>query len=68
MAGAARKENSDAKYTGICNEMDDEDRELPTLLWIENGPKSKCGLCRQEGHNCRRCSTRNVESISRSDT
>ena len=55
MAGAARKENSDAKYTGICNEMDDEDRELPTSLWNENGPKSKCGLCRQEGHNRRRC-------------
>ena len=64
MAGAARKENSDAKYTGICNEMDDEDRELPTLLWTENGPKSKYGLCRQEGHNRRRCSTRNVESTS----
>ena len=34
------------KSTRICNEMDDDDRKLPTSLWIENGPKSKCGLCR----------------------
>ena len=52
------------KSTRIHNEMDDDDRELPTSLWIENGPKSKCGLCRQEGHNRRRCLTRNVESTS----
>ena len=52
------------KSIRICNEMDDDDRELTTSLWIENGPKSKCGLCRQEGHNRRRCLTRNVESIS----
>ena len=38
------------KSTRIRNEMDDEDKELPTSLWIENGPKSKCRLCRQEGH------------------
>ena len=62
------REKGRPKSTRIRNEMDDGDRELPTSLWIENGPKSKCGLCRQEGHNCRRCSTRNVESISRSDT
>nr|POF22435.1 hypothetical protein CFP56_79023 [Quercus suber] len=56
------------KSTRIRNEMDDEDRELRTSLWIENGPKSKCGLCRQEGHNCRRCPTRNVESTSQGCT
>ena len=33
------------KSMRIRNEMDDEDRELPTLSWIENGPKLKCGLC-----------------------
>ena len=55
------------KSTRIRNEMDDEDRELPTSLWIENGPKSKW-LCRQEGHNRRRCPTRNVESTSHSGT
>ena len=48
------------KSTRIRNKMDDEDRELPTSLWIENGPKLKCGLCRQEGHNRRTCPTRNV--------
>ena len=52
------------KSTRIHNEMDDNDRELPTSLWVENGPKSKCGLCHQEGHNHRRCPTRNVESTS----
>ena len=36
------------KSIRIRNEMDDDDRELTTSLWIENGPKSKCGLCRQE--------------------
>ena len=56
------------KSTRICNEMDDKDRELPTSLWIENGPKSKCGLCRQEGHNYHRCLTRNVESTSHGGT
>ena len=50
------------KSIRIRNEMDDDDRELTTSLWIENGPKSKCGLCHQEGHNRRRCLTRNVES------
>ena len=75
MARAARKENNDGnprlihekgrpKSIRICSEMDDDDRELPTSLWIENGPKSKCGLCHQEGHNRRRCLTRNVESTS----
>ena len=49
------------KSTRIHNEMDDDDRELPTSLWIENRPNSKCGLCHQEGHNHRRCPTRNVE-------
>nr|XP_023873083.1 uncharacterized protein LOC111985661 [Quercus suber] len=58
------REKGHPKSTRIRNEMDDEDRELPTSLWIENGPKSKCGLCRQEGHNRRRCPTRNVESTS----
>ena len=56
------------KSTRIRNEMDDEDKELPTSLWIENGPKSKYRLCRQEGHNRRRWSTRNVESTSRGAT
>nr|POE66836.1 hypothetical protein CFP56_61276 [Quercus suber] len=42
--------------TRIRNEMDDEDKELPTSLWIENGPKLKCGLCHQEGYNWRTCS------------
>ena len=27
------------KSTRIHNEMDDDDRELPTSLWIDNGPK-----------------------------
>nr|POE57307.1 hypothetical protein CFP56_35165 [Quercus suber] len=54
--------------TRICNEMDDEGRELPTSLWIENGPKLKCGLCRQEGHNRCTCPTRNVASTSRGAT
>ena len=27
------------KSTRIHNEMDGNDRELPTLLWIDNGPK-----------------------------
>jgi len=31
------------KSMRIRNEMDDKDREFPTSLWIENGPKSKCG-------------------------
>ena len=52
------------KSTRIRNEMDENDRELPTSLWIENGPKSRCGLCRQEGHNHRTCPTRNAESTS----
>ena len=50
--------------TQICNEMDKNEWELPTSLWIENGPKSRCGLCHQEGHNCRTCPTQNVESTS----
>ena len=54
------REKGRPKSTRIRNEMDDEDRELPTLLWIENGPKLKCGLCRQEGYNRRTCPTRNV--------
>ena len=58
------REKGRPKSTRIRNEMDDDDRELPTSLWIGNGPKSKCGLCHQEGHNCRRCPTRNVESTS----
>ena len=58
------REKGRPKSTRIRNEMDDDNRELPTSLWIENGPKSKCGLCHQEGHNCRRCPTRNVESTS----
>ena len=79
MAGSGRKENSDAKpklirekgrlkSTRIHNEMDDKDREFSTSLWIENGSKSKCGLCRQVVHNRRRCLTRNVESTSRGAT
>nr|POE98530.1 hypothetical protein CFP56_44776 [Quercus suber] len=56
------------KSTRILNKMDDEDRELPTSLWIENGPKSKCRLCRQKGRNRRRCPTRNVKSTSRGGT
>nr|POE44659.1 hypothetical protein CFP56_78169 [Quercus suber] len=35
------REKGRPKSTRIRNEMDDEDRELPTSLWIENGPKSK---------------------------
>nr|POE64202.1 hypothetical protein CFP56_74848 [Quercus suber] len=62
------QEKGQPKSTRICNEMDDKDRELPTSLWIENGPKLKCGLCRQEGHNHRRCPTWNVESTSRGGT
>ncbi|KAL0008791.1 hypothetical protein SO802_010293 [Lithocarpus litseifolius] len=62
------REKGRPKSTRICNEMDDEDRELPTSLWIENGPKLKCGLCRQEGHNRRRCPTRNVASTSHGGT
>ena len=58
------REKGRPKSTRIRNEMDDNDRELPTSLWIKNGPKSKCGLCHQEGHNHRRCPTRNVESTS----
>ena len=50
--------------TRICNEMDKNDRELPTSLWIENGLKSRYELCHQEGHNCRTCPTQNVESTS----
>ena len=52
------------KSTRIRNEIDENDRELPTSLWIKNGPKSRCGLCRQEGHNRRTCPTRNAESTS----
>ena len=58
------REKGRPKSTRIHNEMDDDNRELPTSLWIENGPKSKCGLCRQEGHNRCRCPTQNVESTS----
>ena len=32
--------------TGIRTEMD----------WRESQPKPKCGVCHEEGHNCRRCS------------
>nr|POE73185.1 hypothetical protein CFP56_58680 [Quercus suber] len=54
------------KSTRIRNEMDkdDNDRELLSSLWIENGPKSRCGLCRQEGHNHRTYPTQNAESTS----
>ena len=52
------------KSTRIRNEMDENDRELLTSLWIENGPKSRCGLCHQEGHNRRTCPTQNAESTS----
>ena len=31
--------------TGIRTEMD----------WRESKPKPKCGVCHEEGHNCRRC-------------
>ncbi|KAK9987403.1 hypothetical protein SO802_032354 [Lithocarpus litseifolius] len=62
------REKGRPKSTRIRNEMDDEDRELPTSLWIENGPKLKCGLCRQEGHNRCRCPTRNVASTSHGGT
>nr|POE78930.1 hypothetical protein CFP56_46098 [Quercus suber] len=57
------------KSTRIRNEKDedDNDRELPGSLWIENGPKSRCGLCHQEGHNRRTCPTRNAESTSGGD-
>ena len=58
------REKGRPKSTRIRNEMDDDNRELPTSLWIENGPKSKCGLCHQEDHNRRRCPTRNVELTS----
>nr|POE81653.1 putative galacturonosyltransferase 13 [Quercus suber] len=58
------REKGHPKSMRIRNEMDDEDRELPTSLWIENGPKLKCGLCRQGGHNRRRCLTRTVDSTS----
>ncbi|XP_050255097.1 uncharacterized protein LOC126700989 [Quercus robur] len=34
------REEGQLKSTRIRNEMDDEDRELPTSLWIDNGPKS----------------------------
>ena len=34
------------KSTRIYNDMDENDRELLTSLWIENGPKLRCGLCR----------------------
>ena len=61
-------EKGQPKSTRIRNEMDDDDRELPTSLWIKNGPKSKCGLRRQEGHNRSRCLTQNVESTSYSGT
>ena len=54
------REKGRLKSMRICNEMDDEDRELPISLWIENGPKLKCRLCCQEGHNRRTCTTRNV--------
>ena len=40
------REKGQPKSMRIRNEMDDDDSELTTSLWIENGPKSKCGLCR----------------------
>ena len=58
------REKGRPKSTRIRNEMDDDNRELPTSLWIENGPKLKCGLCHQEDHNRRRCPTQNVELTS----
>nr|POF07948.1 putative inactive receptor kinase [Quercus suber] len=58
------RQKGQPKCTRIHNEMDDEDKELPTSLWIKNGPKLKCGLCRQESHNCHRWPTRNVASTS----
>ena len=61
-------EKGQPKSTRIRNEMDDDDREFPTFLLIENGPKSKCGLCHQEGHNRRKCPTRNAESTSHGAT
>ncbi|KAK9998182.1 hypothetical protein SO802_017785 [Lithocarpus litseifolius] len=51
-------------FARIRIEMDRNDRELPTSLWIENGLKSRCGLCRQEGYNHRTCLTRNGKSTS----
>ena len=62
------QEKGRPKSTRIRDEMDEHDRELPTSLWIENGPKSKCGLCHQKGHNSHRCLTQNVESTSRGAT
>ena len=62
------REKGRPKSTRIYNEMDDDDREFPTFLLIENGPKSKCGLCHQEGHNRRKCPTRNAESTSHGAT
>lgn len=50
--------------TRIRNEMDKNDTELSTSLWIENGLKSRCELCCQEGHNRRTCPTQNAESTS----
>ena len=51
-------------FTRICNEMDEDDRELSSSLWIENGQKSRCGLYRQKGHNRKTCPTQNAESTS----
>nr|POF20178.1 hypothetical protein CFP56_56865 [Quercus suber] len=62
------REKGQPTSTRIRNEMDDEDRELPTSLWIENEPNLKCGLGRQEGHNRHTCSTRSVASTSRGAT
>ena len=58
------REKGQPKSTKIHNEMDEQDRKLPTSLRIENGPKSRCRLCHQGGHNCRICPTWNVESTS----
>ena len=56
------------KFMRICNEMDEQNRELPTSLWIENELKLRCGLCHQKGYNRCTCRTWNVESTSRGAT
>ena len=41
------QEKGRPKSMRLRNEMDEQDRELPTSLWIENRPKLRCGLCHQ---------------------
>ena len=50
------REKGRPKSMRIRNEMDEQERELPTSLWIENEPKLRCGLCHQKGYN--RCTCR----------